>query len=101
MKHDALITAQDLSRLNVSNAYDAVQQLRPMWLTSRGRQSNRLTTEIIVAQNGTYFGPISSLRGFQIESVREMRYLDGSQASAFLSGLGSRHVEGAIVVTLR
>jgi hypothetical protein len=36
-----------------------------------------------------------------METVRELRYMDGSQAGAFLSGLGSRHVEGAIIVVLR
>jgi hypothetical protein len=95
------ITAQELRGLTVSNAYDAVAQLRPLWLRSRGRRSSRLPTEIIVAQNGSYFGPLSSLRQFQIEDVKELRYLDGPQAGAYLSGLGSRHVEGAIVIELQ
>ena len=95
------ITAQELSRLHVNNAYDAVSQLRPLWLRSRGRRSYRLTTEIVVAQNGSYFGPLSSLRQFPISDVRGLHYLDGPQAGAFLSGLGSRHVEGAIVIELR
>lgn len=95
------ITAQELMGLHVSNAYDAVSQLRPLWLRSRGRRSSRLPTEIVVAQNGSYFGPVSSLRQFQIEDVRELSYLDGPAAGAFLSGLGSRHVEGAILVRLR
>jgi hypothetical protein len=94
------ITAQELSRLTASNVYDAVAQLRPLWLQSRGRRSNRLPTEIVVAQNGSYFGPLSSLRQFRIGEVKELRYLDGPQAGAFLSGLGSRHVEGAIIVQL-
>ena len=96
-----LITSQELSRLNVNNAYDAVLQLRPTWLSSSGRRSSRLPTEIVVAQNNAYFGPISSLRTFEIESVRELRYMDSAQAGAFLSGLGSRHVEAAIVVVVR
>jgi hypothetical protein len=95
------ITAQELRGLTVSNAYDAVAQLRPLWLRSRGRRSSRLPTEIIVAQNGSYYGPLASLRQFQITDVRELRYLDGPQAGAFLSGLGSRHVEGAILIQLR
>jgi hypothetical protein len=95
------ITAAELDRLTVNNAYDAVAQLRPLWLRSRGRRSYRLPTEIVVAQNGSYFGPLSSLRLFPIADVRGLRYLDGPQAGAFLSGLGSRHVEGAIVIELR
>src|SRR5688572_23597444 len=60
-RDNARITTIELGRLNVSNAYDAVLQLRPMWLKSRGRRSARaLPTEIVVAQNGSYFGPISS-----------------------------------------
>ena len=100
-RDQALITTQELERLNVNNAYDAVLQLRPTWLSSAGRRSSRLPTEIIVAQNNAYFGPISSLRTFEIESVRELRYLDSAQAGAFLTGLGSRHVEAAIVVVVR
>jgi hypothetical protein len=100
-RDQAVITTQELTALNVNNAYDAVLQPRPTWLSSSGRRSSRLPTEIVVAQNSSYFGPLSSLRTFQIESVKEMRYLDSSQAGAFLSGLGSRHVEGAIVVVLR
>jgi hypothetical protein len=100
-KDPVLITAQELSRLNVNNAYDAVLQLRPNWLSSAGRRSSRLPTEIIVAHNNAYFGPISSLRTFEIEAVKELRYLDSAQAGAFLTGLGSRQVEAAIVVVVR
>lgn len=99
-RDNALITSQELIGLNVGNAYDAVLQLRPMWLASRGRRSSRLPTEIVVAQNGSYFGPVSALRGFEIATIRQLRYLDSSQAGT-LTGLGSRHVEGAIVVELR
>ena len=100
-RDQSLITSQELSRLNVNNAYDAVLQLRPTWLSSGGPRSSRLPTEIVVAQNNAYFGPVSSLRTFEIESVRELRYMDSAQAGAFLSGLGSRHVEAAIVVVVR
>jgi hypothetical protein len=100
-RDQALITAQELSRLNVNNAYDAVLQLRPTWLSSAGRRSSRLPTEIIVAHNNAYFGPLSSLRTFEIEAVKELRYLDSAQAGALLTGLGSRQVEGAIVVVVR
>ena len=97
-----LISADELSALTVSNAYDAVQQLRPLWLHSRGIRSGRaLTTEIIVAQNGRYFGPVTALKQFHREVVKELRYMDGAQAGAFLTGLGSRHVEAAIIVVLR
>jgi hypothetical protein len=97
----ALITTQELSALNVNNAYDAVLQLRPMWLSPAGRRSSRLPTEIVVAHNNAYFGPVSSLRTFEIEAIKELRYLDSAQAGAFLTGLGSRQVEGAIVVVVR
>jgi hypothetical protein len=69
-----LITAQELNGVNVNNAYDAVLQLRPGWLSSAGRRSSRVPTEIIVAHNNAYFGPVSSLRTFEIEAVKELRY---------------------------
>jgi hypothetical protein len=97
-----LLSEQELGAITVSNAYEAVLQLRPLWLHSRGRRSSRtLTTEIAVAQNGRYFGPVNTLRQFSMEAVKELRYMDGPQATAYLQGLGSRHVEAAIIVVLR
>jgi len=96
-----VITAEDLAQISVNNAYDAVVRLRPLWLQSRGNRSAvALRTEIIVAQNGAYFGGVESLREFRIEEVREIRYMDSATAGAFISGLGNRHVEGAIIVDL-
>jgi hypothetical protein len=101
-RNGELISAEELDRVTVSNAYEAVLQLRPLWLHSRGRRSGRaLTTEIIVAQNGRYFGPVTTLRQFDLQAVKELRYMDGSEAGAFVQGLGSRHVEAAIIVVLR
>jgi hypothetical protein len=93
-----LITAEEIATLTVNNAYDAVLFLRPRWLQSRTPRSERLSTDIIVAQGSTFLGTVEMLRQIPIASVRGLRYLDSSQANSFIGGLGSRHVEGAIVI---
>ena len=101
-RDNTVITAEELSRIAAPNAYEAVAQLRPLWLRPGARRSGRaLPTEIVVAQNSNYFGPVTSLRLFQMVNVRELRYMDSSTAGAFISGLGSRHVDGAIIVVPR
>jgi hypothetical protein len=94
-----LLTRDDIMAVEVTNLYDVVQRLRPRWLTVRaGRSLSELRTEVVVFQNQTLLGGIDVLRQMQPDIAVRIRYLDGSTASATLPGLGSRHVEGAIVI---
>lgn len=96
------ITAEELSATSVGNLFEAVQQLRPQWLRTPPSRSVNMGTEIVVVQDGTYFGGVETLRLLAVDNVRELRYIDGSTASASIGGLGGgRHVAGAILVSLR
>lgn len=97
-----LLTRDEIAAVNVSNLYDAVQRLRPRWLTSRGPRSlSGLSTDIVVFQDQSMLGDIEVLRQLAPDLAVQIRYLDGSTATASLPGLGSRHVEGAIVIQTR
>ena len=93
-----VITRAELQDVGVRNAFEAVERLRPRWLTVRGMRSFNVETEIVVFQDRMFLGGLDLLRTIGIEGIYELRYLDGPTASATLPGLGGRHVEGAIVI---
>ncbi len=95
-----LITAQEIEGVSVSNAYELIERVRPLWLRSRGGRSTRLETEIVVYLNGSFLGGIDDLRGIPIDIVDSVKALDAAEAG-LLPGLGSRHVERAIMVVTR
>ncbi|NJD19035.1 MAG: hypothetical protein FIA95_07105 [Gemmatimonadetes bacterium] len=93
-----LISAEEIeSSTGLRTAYEVVERLRPLWLRSRGDRSTHLTTEIVAYQDNTMLGDAESLREIPIELVDHIRSLDSSEAMR-LAGLGSRHVERAIMV---
>ena len=94
------ITLEEVRSSGASNAYQVVERLRPLWLHSRGDRSVHLTTEIVVYLDGNMLGDIESLRSIPIDIVVSMRALDSTEAMK-LPGLGSRHVERAIMVATR
>ncbi len=82
--------------------YDVVLHLRPRWLQVRaGDRSFGLATNIVVFQDDTYLGNIDTLRQLSPEMAYEMHWLDGTTAAATLSGVGSQHVAGAIIIRTR
>lgn len=96
------ISLEDMQAASVSNAFDAVQRLRPRWLQSRGARSTQGQTQIVVAVNGTYFGDLDSLRQFSIDELDGLSYLDSGTAASSVRGVGPGvNVEAAIVVELR
>jgi len=83
----------------VRNAYEAVERLRPRWLTVRsGPRSFNVETEVVVFQGMMLLGNQDVLERIGIDGIYEIRYLDGATASASLPGLGGRHVDGAIII---
>lgn len=98
------LTSEELLSVQVNNVYDAVQRLRPQWLDKERQSDNRsfnLQSGIVVYHHQTFLGDVDVLRQWSTEAVRQLVWLDGSQASATLPGLGSRHVAGAIVIETR
>lgn len=95
-----VITRAELEASNTSNLYEAIERLRPQWLRPRGGTnfSGSAGTALVVYQGNTQMGEAEALRAVNIEFAEEVRFLDGSEASNTLPGLGSRSVAGAIVI---
>jgi hypothetical protein len=76
---------------------ELIQRARPRWLQTRGGRSINLPTNILVYQHEQMLGTTEILKDITTVNLVRVRYLDASRAG-LLPGLGSRHVEAAIVI---
>lgn len=90
----------EMATVTAINLYEAVEQLRPRWLQIRAARSFNTQTEVVVFVNRNLMGGTDVLRQFAPGNVTRLRYLDGPTAAATLPGLGTRAVEGAIVIEI-
>jgi hypothetical protein len=96
-----VLTQEEIMAVGVNNLYEVIQRERPRWLQTRGQRSfgqASAAVEIVVYQNQTLLGGLDMLRQLSPGTALRLRYLDGATAMASLSGLGSRHVGGAIII---
>jgi hypothetical protein len=76
------ITAAEIAEAGVQNAYEAVEQLRRRWLTSRGATSAldpRLRYPVVFLDNFE-LGDLDQLRGIGVAEILEIRFIDGRDA---------------------
>ena len=88
-------TLASLERLTV---YQAVQRLRPQWLSTRGADSFYSDNSVQVYVDDARVGGVEELRRYSTLEVDEVRFLDSRQATTRF-GLG--HPSGAIMVRTR
>lgn len=96
-----VITADELATVDVTDAYQAIQRLRPQFLSnSRGPtvMGTRPGTGdgVQVYLNAQRLGDLSSLAQIPKGDIKEIRFLTASEAS---SRFGTGNTAGAIVVT--
>jgi hypothetical protein len=93
-----VITAAEIVASRVTDAYQAVSQLRPEFLRPRGAVvvTPRVQTPLVVYLDDLPFGPAESLHYIPLERVRVIRYLGPSDADL---RWGGSHTTGAILVT--
>lgn len=95
------LTAEDLQRVDVPNAYMAVERLRPDWLRSRGPTSPRNPggnlPAVYVAGIRQQAG-LDALRQVRLGDVMEIQYMSAMDAT---TRYGTDHAGGAIIVVLR
>lgn len=92
------LTPEQLTSANADNLYDAINKLRPAWLTSRGPTSvtNSTPTSVDVFMGNNYLGKAEYLQQVRPGDVSEVKYWDpGSAAARF--GMG--HPRGVIEIT--
>jgi hypothetical protein len=96
-----MLTYQEMEDSGATNLYDAIDRLRPRWLQMRSSRSLGLPHEIVVYRGPSYLGSVGVLRTYPVGTVTHVEYLDSATAAATLTGYGSRHVEGAIILHWR
>ncbi len=88
------LSAGEIAGTNAQTAYDAVQRLRPEFLHwTRGSVSAGAGLAIFIDENRA--SSADELRAIPAESVREIRFLDASEATF---RYGSGYPAGALVV---
>ena len=95
-----IITRAQMFEVNANTAYDAVQKLRPSWLSSRGPTSvtDSSPTVATVYMSGSEVGDIEYLRNLRPDDVQELRYYEPGEAGA---RFGMGHPRGVIQVIPR
>ena len=95
-----VISREELSNLDISTAYDAVQRLRPHFLRGRGSASIRDPNPVlpVVYISGVKQGGPEALHRVRVSEVDEIRYINAADAT---TRYGTGHTGGAIEVVLR
>jgi hypothetical protein len=101
--HDpSRITLDEIAGTSASNAYEAVQMLRPAWLRTRSLLRGHgpdQRAEIVVILNGSRYGTAESLRNISVGMISSMEYLDGGRAQQEFTHQSGRNVGAAILVS--
>lgn len=95
-----LIGNWELQELADYNALDAIRRLRPAWLRGGTRPAiavGQTSTYPRVHLNGVPLQNIDELEEIDARDVREMRFLNGPDAS---TRYGTGYMNGAILITL-
>ena len=99
-----MLTYEEVKNANVSNAFEAVQRLRPAWLRSRGVTSARSgdpsnaagSTLPVVYLDNSQLGDINTLQNIPSANIGQIQYLNAGDAT---QRFGTNHTGGAIIVT--
>jgi hypothetical protein len=75
-----LLTQKEISTVSVSNAYDAVQRLRPTFLRPRST-ATRTMEYAIVFLDGIRSGGPETLKTIPAGQIKEIRYLNARDAT--------------------
>ena len=95
-----LITREEILAMPTPDLLEVVRRIRPRWLQTGPRLSMNTPQAIVVYQDDLNLGGPEALTRIPKESVLSIRLLSAAQAGT-LPGLGSQHVEHAIVVQTR
>ncbi len=95
-----MLVEDEIRAVQVATAYEIVARLRPEWLRRRGRVSVRDPSAgaVVVYLNGMRHGGVSTLDAIVAETVLEMEYLNGQEATI---RFGTGHGGGVILVRQR
>ena len=95
-----LIQLEQIRHQPATDAYDLIRALRPRWLQSRRHRSNHFNKTAPFATvyvNDSRYGDIDSLREIPAEQIKEIRFMNASEA-AIRFGLNTSG--GAILISI-
>lgn len=106
------ITTSEIDSQNFRDAYDIVQQLRPVWFTRKSgsstarrigvsTSSSAIGAGLLVYLDNARLGGVEALRQLSASAIGSLQFMDAATATATLPGIGSSVVSGAIVVRMR
>lgn len=81
----------------VVSAYDAIQRLRPQWLTTSRTRSTGTQDELWVYLDTNRYGTMETLRQLPIGGITEFRYMNAAEAT---NRFGTGHSGGVIVIMM-
>lgn len=95
-----LITADEIARSNATNAYEAVERLRPSFLRTRGSQSlqNQEPPTPMIYIDGMRYGPLATLASVPAIGIVSIQYLSAIEAT---QRFGFGNEGGAIMITTK
>jgi len=98
-----LITQDEITQQNGSNAYDVISHLRPNFLKTRGRTSIQTpptvgTEYASVFLDSQYFGDLNTLRNIASINIKDIRYLPANEA---VTRYGMQYGNGVIEIRTR
>lgn len=93
-----MVTQEELVATRTMNVYDAIQRLRPQWLTSSRVRRGGSGDPLQVYLDNNRYGTLESLRSLSIGGVQEVRFLSASEAT---NRYGTGHTGGAILVLMQ
>lgn len=99
-----LITKSEIEASGTRTVHELVQKVRPGWLIDRGTRSfessSGMSAGVLVYMGETRLGGLEVLNQIAVEGVESVRFLNATEASNRLSGMGAgQHATGAIVIT--
>jgi hypothetical protein len=76
-----VLTNAELVESSETDAYIALERLRPRWLRARGQSSFSGGTVVMLFVDGSPRGDVSNLRGIPINDIRDITYLSATEAA--------------------
>jgi len=94
------IVRAELDEVNsATNAYEAIQLIRPGWLRTRGVASfSGQPDPIVVYVDNVRYGEVGSLQSVNLDAVEAIERIDATSAT---QRWGTGHAGGVLAVTLR
>jgi hypothetical protein len=99
MRSSNVLTREELESVQVSSVYDAVQRLRPQWMSHPLAPTGQPgSNPILVYIDRQQAGTLDELRHLTVDQVEMLEFVSASDAT---TRYGTGHASGIIEVTTR